>query len=92
MLAQQRPTLAFGHPSPDSELDTIVEGIRAAFELNRAMPTDRCRLTLRCPPHEQLVRIYFPASGPGHPCQSCFVFYGRSCRFCHYDPLSEAQY
>ncbi len=92
MLTQQRPTLTFGHPSPDSELDTIVEGIRAAFELNGAMPADCRRLALRCTPHEQLVRIHFPASCPGHPCQSCFVFYGRSCRFCHYDPLSEAQY
>jgi hypothetical protein len=92
MLAQQRSTLAFGHASPDPELHTIVERIRTALELNRAMTADGCRLALRCAPHEQLIRIHFPAPGPGHPSKSCFVLYGRSCRFCHYDPLSEAQY
>jgi hypothetical protein len=56
------------------------------------MTADGCRLALRCASHEQLIRIHFPAPGPGHPSQSCFVLYGRSCRFCHYDPLSEAQY
>lgn len=92
MLTQQCSTLPFGHSSPDTELHTVVESIRTAFELNRAMAADGGRLTLRRAPHEQLIRINFSASGPGHPCQSCFGFYGRSCRFCHYDPLSEAQY
>lgn len=92
MLAEQCAALAFGHSSPDPELHTIVESIRATLELNRTMPTNGCRFALRCPPDEQLVRIHLPAPCPGHPSQSCFGFYGRSCRFCHYDPLSEAQY
>lgn len=92
MLAQQRSALTFGHASPDPELNAIVECICTTLELDWAMTADRRSLALGGSTDEQLVRIDLAAPCPGHPGQSCFVLYRRSCRFCHYDPLSEAQY
>jgi len=92
MLAQQRSALTFGHASPDPELNVIVECICTTFELDWAMTADRRSLALGGSADKELVRIDLTAPRLGHPGQSCFVLYRRSCRFCHYDPLSEAHY
>jgi hypothetical protein len=90
MLTQESSPLALCHPTPHPELDMVVECIGTTFKLYRAVPTNGCRLALRSAPDEQLVRIDLAATCPGHPGQSCFVLYGRSCRFRHVHPLSEA--
>lgn len=90
MLTQESSPLALCHPTPHTELDMVVQCIGTAFKLYRAVPTYGRRLALCSASDEQLVGIHLAATCPGHPCQSCFVLYGRSCRFRHVHPLSEA--
>lgn len=61
MLPEQRTSLTFGHSAPDAELDPVVEGVGTAFQLNRAVPADRCGLTLSRSANEQVVRVPSPA-------------------------------
>jgi hypothetical protein len=46
MLLEQGAALTFGHASPDSELDAIVERIGAAFDDDGAVPADHCGFAL----------------------------------------------
>lgn len=85
MLAQEGAALTLGQAAPHTELDAVVEGICAAFELYRAVPADGRGLALSCPSHEQIVRVSAPASRLGHPGQA--IFSGRNCRCRHPPPL-----
>ena len=46
VLLEQRAALALGHATPDTELDTVVEGVGAAFQDHLAVPTDHCGFAL----------------------------------------------
>ncbi|GAA3947288.1 hypothetical protein GCM10022231_00130 [Gordonia caeni] len=72
MLAEQRPTLALGHASPDPELDTIVQRIGSALELNWAVTADGGRLSLGGAADEEIVGVCPPTPGLRHPCEASF--------------------
>ncbi|GAA4742099.1 hypothetical protein GCM10023217_08060 [Gordonia alkaliphila] len=72
MLTQQCATLTLGHAAPHAELDAIVERIRTALELNRAVPTDGRGLSLRRTPNEQVVRITSATAGLSDPRKTSF--------------------
>jgi hypothetical protein len=61
VLLEQRPTLTFGHPTPDAELDTVVQRVSAALQHHWAMPADDRGLALCRPPDKQLIRVSGPA-------------------------------
>lgn len=84
VLAQEGAALALGHTAPHTELHTVVEGIGAAFELDRAVPTDRRGFSLSRPAHEQLVRVFTSTLGLRNPCLSRFGFPCGQCRWRHY--------
>ena len=67
MLLEQCAALAFGHATPDTEFDAVVEGIGAAFQDHRAMPADDGGFALGCATYEEFVRIGLTASGLGYP-------------------------
>ncbi|GAB17461.1 hypothetical protein GOEFS_033_00220 [Gordonia effusa NBRC 100432] len=67
MLPEQSAALTLGHAAPNAELDTIVEGIGSAFELNWAVPADSGRLALRRTADKKLIWIGAPAFGVGNP-------------------------
>lgn len=80
MLLEQRPTLTFGHTTPHAELDAVVEGVRTAFEDDRAVTTDHRGLALRGAADEELVRVGLPAAGlgdSGDPRFGLSTLYGR---------------
>lgn len=52
MLLQQRTTLTFGHTPPNSELNTIVEGVGTTFGDHRTVPTNHRSLALSGAAHE----------------------------------------
>lgn len=83
MLAQQRTALTFGHATPDAEFDAIVEGVGAAFELDRTVTADRCGLALRGSPNEKFIGVSPSAAGLRHPGQAFFS--GGNCR-CRHPP------
>src|SRR3954468_8864166 len=67
VLLEQSPTLALGHATPDTELDSVVEGVGAAFRDHRTVPTDHCGFALGRAAYEQFVGIGLPAPGLGNP-------------------------
>lgn len=62
VLFEEGASLAFGHPAPHSELDSVVESVGAALHEYRAVSADCCCLALRGTSNEKLIRIYFAAS------------------------------
>lgn len=72
MLLEKSAALTLGHPSPDTELDAIVEGVRAALKHHGAVSADDCGLALRGAAHEQFIGIDLAASCPGNPGDACF--------------------
>lgn len=72
MLTQQGATLTLGHAAPHAELHAIVERIRTALELNRAVPTDGRGLPLCRSTNEQVVGIAATAPGLGDPGKTSF--------------------
>ena len=46
MLTQQRTTLTFGHATPHTELDALIQGVGAAFGQHRAVAANDGRLAL----------------------------------------------
>src|SRR5271165_6643179 len=64
---QQRAPLPLGHPTPDTELDPVVERIRKALCANRAAPADQLGAILRCTLDEKLVRVGSLACGACGP-------------------------
>ena len=67
MLLEQGAALAFGHTAPDAEFDAVVEGICAAFENHRTVPTDDGGLALGCAAYEEFIGIGLAASSLGYP-------------------------
>jgi hypothetical protein len=67
MLLEQGATLAFGHAAPDTEFDTVVEGVGAALENHRAVSADNGGFALGGAAYEELVWVGLAASGLGYP-------------------------
>lgn len=67
MLFEQSAPLTFGHASPDSELDPVVQRIRPALGDDRTVPADDGGLALRGAPDEQLVGVGRTTDGLGDP-------------------------
>ena len=67
MLLEQGTSLTFGHPTPDAELDPIVQGIGAALRDDRAVPADHRSFALGGATDEQLIRIGRTTQSLGYP-------------------------
>src|SRR6202020_825931 len=67
VLLEQRPPLTFGHPTPNTELDTVVQRVSAALQHDRTVPADDRSLTLCRPPDKQFVGVSGPAQRLGNP-------------------------
>ena len=67
VLLEQGAALAFGHAAPDAEFDTVVEGVGAAFQDHRTMPTDHGGFALGGAPDEEFVGIGLAAASLGYP-------------------------
>jgi len=80
VLAQEGAALSFGHPAPDAEFDSVVEGVGAAFELHRAVSADGGRFALGSAADEQFVGVASAASGLGNPQLPIFSNENRRCR------------
>ena len=80
MLTQQCTTLTFGHATPHSELDAVIESVGSAFELHRAVAADDCGFPLSRSTNEEFIGILATATRPCHPRQSSFVGRYRRCR------------
>lgn len=72
MLAEQRAALTLGHSAPYPELDSIVQRIGAALELDGAVTTDGCGFALRGAADEEIVRVCPPTPGLRHPRKTSF--------------------
>ena len=68
MLLEQGAALAFGHATPDAELDAVVQSVGAAFENHRAMPTDDGGLALSGATYEKFIGISLATASLRHPC------------------------
>src|SRR5690606_17238102 len=55
--AQQRTTLACGHPSPDAEIDAVVQRLGQTFSAYRTAHTHQLGPVLLGSAHEQTIRI-----------------------------------
>jgi hypothetical protein len=67
VLLEQGAALPFGHPTPDAELDSVVQRVGPALENHRAVPTDHRGFALGGASYEQFVGIGLPATGLRHP-------------------------
>ncbi len=74
MLLEQGTALAFGHTAPDAEFDTVIEGVGAALENDRAMPADNGCFALGGAAYEKLIGICLAASSLGYPGDTCLGF------------------
>jgi len=61
VLLEQGPALPLGHPSPNAELNLVVQRVCPAFLHYRAVTADDCRLALGGAPNEQFVWVSGPA-------------------------------
>ena len=75
MLLEQGAALAFGHASPDSELNPIVQGVGPAFRHHGAVPTDHRGFALRGAADEELVRIRLTTPGLRNPRNTGFCLF-----------------
>jgi hypothetical protein len=67
VLLEQGAALAFGHATPDTELDAVVEGVGAALENHRTMAADNGGFALGGAAYEQLIGIGLAASSLRYP-------------------------
>lgn len=67
MLLEQGTPLTFGHPTPDTELDPIVQSIGAALRDDRAVPANHRSFALGGATDEQLIRIGRTTQSLGNP-------------------------
>ncbi len=70
VLLEQRAALTLGHPTPDTELDAVVEGVGPALRDHRAVPADDCGFALGRAADEQFVGVGLPATSLGNPCNT----------------------
>ena len=57
VLLEQCAPLPFGHPTPDAELDPVVQRVGAALRDDRTVPADDGRLALRGAADEEFVGV-----------------------------------
>jgi hypothetical protein len=57
VLLEQCAALPFGHPTPDAELNAVIQRVRAAFHDDRTVPTNHCRFALRGAADEELIGV-----------------------------------
>lgn len=67
VLLEQGAALAFGHPAPHTELDSVVQRISAAFGDHRTVPTDDSRLALCGTTYEQFIGVGAATTGLRNP-------------------------
>jgi hypothetical protein len=67
VLLEQGAALAFSHAAPDAEFDAVVEGVCAALENHRTVPTDDGGLALGGTAYEEFIGIGLAASSLGYP-------------------------
>ena len=65
--AQQGAPFTLGHPAPDAELDTVVEGVGEALGDDRALLTDDLGVLLRGSAHEEGVGVVADATALTRP-------------------------
>ena len=71
VLLQQGPSLPFGHPAPDTELDLVVQRICAALRDDGAVPTNHGCFPLCGAPNEEFVGVSGPTARLRHPRDAC---------------------
>lgn len=74
MLFEQGATLTLGHPTPDAELDAVVQRIGTTLEDHRTMTADHRGFALCGAAHEQLIGIAGTTVSFGHPGHPGFGF------------------
>jgi hypothetical protein len=74
VLFEQGPTLTFGHASPDTEFDAVVQRIGAAFGDHWAMAANYGRLSLGGAADEQFVGVGLAAASLRNPRDAGFSF------------------
>ena len=67
VLLEQGPALPLGHPAPDAELDSVVQGVRAALGDDGTVPANHGGLALGRAADEQLVRVGGSTARLGYP-------------------------
>jgi hypothetical protein len=72
VLLEQCAPLPFGHPTPDAELDAVVQRVGAAFRDDRTVPADDGRLALRGATDEELVGVRGTTARLRYPCDAGF--------------------
>ena len=77
MLFEQRAPLTFGHASPDTELDAIVQRVSATLGDDRAVAADHRGLALSGPPNEELIGVRLTTPGLRNPCNTGFCLFAR---------------
>jgi len=70
VLLEQGAALAFSHTAPDAEFNAVVEGVCAALENHRTVPTDDGGLALGSAAYEEFIGIGLAASSLGYPCDT----------------------
>jgi hypothetical protein len=74
VLFEKGAALAFGHATPDTEFDAVVEGIGATFQNHRTVTADDGGFALRCAAHEEFIGIGLTATGLGDPSDTGLCF------------------
>jgi hypothetical protein len=67
VLLEKGAALAFGHATPDAELDAVIQGVGATLEDHGAMTADDGGFALCCATYEEFVGIGLTASSLGYP-------------------------
>src|SRR6185369_7305541 len=80
--AQKRTAFAFGHASPDPELDPVVESVSQTLIPDRAAATDALRDVLLRSLHKQCIRITVPARRQAWPIGNHPHWWTVAPRFC----------
>jgi hypothetical protein len=74
VLLEQRTPLALSHPSPDAELDAVVQCVGSALGDHRAVAADDRGLSLGSTADEQFVGVGLAAARLGNPRDPGFGF------------------
>lgn len=67
MLLEQCPALPFGHASPHTELDAVVQRVGAALGDHGAMAADHSGFALSCSPDEEFIGVRLATPGLRNP-------------------------
>lgn len=72
MLLEKGASLAFGHASPDTELDAVVQRVGATLRDHRAVTTDHRGFALGGPPDEQFIGVRLTTPSLRNPSNTSF--------------------